>query len=70
MYFVKGAMVINEFTEGTVTHIGIALTFGLIVVGMIYAFGDISGIHINAAVTIVFAYAKKFPWKKVVSYII
>ncbi|MCH2488881.1 MAG: MIP family channel protein [Flavobacteriales bacterium] len=65
-----GAIVINEYTNGVVTHPGVAVTFGLIVMAMIYAFGDISGAHINPAVTIAFAYAKKFPWKDVPKYVV
>ena len=65
-----GAIVINEFTGGTITHPGIAITFGLIVMAMIYAFGDISGAHLNPAVTIAFAYAKKFTWREVPAYCI
>ncbi len=64
-----GAMTINEITNGSISHVGVAMTWGLIVMAMIYAFGDISGAHFNPAVTIGFAFAKKFPWKKVASYI-
>lgn len=65
-----GAMTINEVTGGGVTHVGIAITWGLIVMAMIYAFGDISGAHFNPAVSIAFAYAKKFSWKEVPKYIV
>jgi aquaporin Z len=46
-----GAIVINQVSGGTVTHVGIALTFGLAVLAMIYTLGDISGAHLNPAVT-------------------
>ena len=65
-----GAIVINETTNGAVTHIGIAITFGLIVMAMIFSLGKISGSHINPAVTIAFAVAKKFPVKEVMPYIV
>lgn len=65
-----GAMTVNEVTGGSVTHVGIGLTWGLIVMAMIYAFGETSGAHFNPAVTIAFAYAKKFAWKEVPKYII
>ena len=63
-----GAIVINETTNGAVTHIGIAVTFGLIVMAMVYSLGNISGAHLNPAVTIAFAVAKKFPVKEIFPY--
>ncbi len=63
------SMAINEILAGAVTHVGIGITWGFIVIAMIYAFGEISGAHFNPAVTIAFAYAKKFPWKEVPKYI-
>ncbi len=64
-----GAIIINEVTNGAVTHVGIAITFGLIVMAMIYALGDVSGAHFNPAVTIAFAINKNFVWKQVPPYI-
>ncbi|MEJ6792742.1 MAG: aquaporin [Lacinutrix sp.] len=63
-----GAMTINEITNGSITHVGIAAVWGLIVMAMIYAFGDISGAHFNPAVSIGFAIAKKISWKEVPKY--
>lgn len=64
-----GAIVINEVTRGAITHPGIALTFGLIVLAMIYALGDVSGAHFNPAVTAAFAAAGRFPWREVPAYV-
>ncbi len=65
-----GAIIINEETGGTITHVGIAITFGLIVMAMIYALGNISGAHFNPAVSIAFTLIKKFPIREVLPYII
>jgi aquaporin Z len=64
-----GAIVINDVTGGTVSHVGIALTFGLIVLAMIYAVGDVSGAHLNPAVTLGFFAARRFEGRRVAPYI-
>src|SRR5437773_4989703 len=65
-----GAIVINDATGGAITHAGIALTFGLIVLAMIYTVGDVSGAHLNPAVTIGFFAAGRLEAKRVVPYIV
>ena len=64
-----GAIVIDEVSGGAITHVGVALTFGLIVLTMIYTLGDISGAHINPAVTLGFFAARRLPAKTVLPYI-
>src|SRR4051794_40339459 len=64
-----GAIVINTISGGAITHVGIALTFGLVVLAMIYALGDASGAHLNPAVTVGFAAAGRFGWKEVGPYV-
>jgi aquaporin Z len=64
-----GAIVIDETTGGAVTHVGIALTFGLIVLAMIYTVGDISGAHLNPAVSLGFLAARRFPFRQVIPYV-
>ena len=65
-----GAIIINEVSGGAISHAGIAITFGLIVVAMIYTFGDISGSHINPAVTIAFAVIQKIEVAEAIKYIV
>lgn len=64
-----GAMVIDETTGGVVTHVGVALTFGLIVLAMVHTVGDISGAHLNPAVSLGFLAARRFPLRQAIPYI-
>ncbi|WP_018393164.1 MIP family channel protein [Bacillus sp. 37MA] len=64
-----GAIISNTLTE-SLTHIGIALTFGLVVIALIYTFGHISGAHFNPAVTIGFLVSRDISIKEAIQYII
>ncbi|HLP54777.1 MAG TPA: aquaporin [Fluviicola sp.] len=65
-----GAIITNQESHGVITHVGIAITFGLIVSAMIYTVGDISGAHLNPAVTIAFWVSGSFPVRHVFPYIL
>jgi aquaporin NIP len=64
-----GAIVINDVSGGKVTPVGIGLTFGLVIMAMIYAIGDVSGAHMNPAVTFGFWLARRLPGAFVAPYI-
>lgn len=64
-----GAMVINTETEGIISHFGVATAWGLIVMIMIFAYGRISGAHMNPAVTLTLVILKLHPKQELIPYL-
>ena len=62
-----GAIMVDAKT-GQLGHVGVAITFGLVIMAMIYAVGHISGAHFNGAVTFAFALTRHFPWSRAGAY--
>jgi len=65
-----GAIIINDVSGGAITHLGVGLVFGLIIMTMIYALGEISGAHFNPAVSFGFLLAKRLPLKEFLPFVI
>lgn len=63
-----GAIIVNSIS-GALSHVGVALTFGLVIMVMIAATGHLSGAHFNPAVTLAFALTRHFDWRDVPLYI-
>lgn len=64
-----GAIVANDLSGGAVTHVGVSLVFGLAVMALISTLGDVSGAHLNPAVTLAFWKAGRLPFRSVRGYV-
>jgi MIP family channel proteins len=62
-----GAIMVDAKTHA-LGHVGVAFSFGLVIMAMIYAVGHVSGAHFNGAVTLAFALTRHFPWPRAFAY--
>lgn len=65
-----GAVMVNQISNGAVTHLGISFVFGAVIAALIYTVGHISDAHFNPAVTLGFWQSGFFPRQKVLPYIV
>mgnify|MGYP000330108994 CR=1 FL=1 len=65
-----GAVIVNEITDGALTHLGVSFVFGAVVGALIYSMGHLSGAHFNPAVTLGFWTSGFFPKRRVLPYIL
>jgi aquaporin NIP len=64
-----GAIVTDAVHGGVLGAVGVSLTFGLIIMAMVYATGHLSGAHLNPAVTLAFALTRHLPRREALAYI-
>jgi len=65
------AAIFTKFTGNlALSQVGIALSFGLTVLVMVYAIGNISGCHINPAISLAMLVAGRLNWKDTILYIV
>ena len=69
LVFAGTAAIVVDAAGGGVTHVGVSMVFGLVVFAMIAAVGDVSGAHINPAVTFGFWLAGRFPATRIAGYV-
>ena len=68
VFFGCGSMAVDAAYGGAVGHVGIGLVWGVVVMAMIYAVGDVSGAHLNPAVSFAFTLAGRFKRSDALAY--